>query len=421
MNEAEVTQALTKAAGEITTQVKALTEPLDTRLKSIEASLKDGNTIDPALKSEVANLAQKHADFVTLVDGRMAELKTLGSKAQSDQPENLYTSVKSTLYAQRQNELSFVDQIKAIKDGKQGVKNALEINLKAVGDMSTSINLTGAYFQGYDQRPGIKVVPLFDPHLRGLFPQTTTEKPFIRYQRETAMQGGPDMTAEAALKPQMDFSFDEVDATVRKIAGYFRISEEMIDDIPYLLSYMSNRGVESLKNIEDYQILHGDGTGQNLAGLDTVATAFAAGTTITTTPNEFDTFVTAKKQLRNKFMMPTHILVNPENYATMRLRKATTGEPLFPYLADMGTISVDGTPIIQNTRVAIGSFYVMDARWIEIVDRMQTQVRLYDQDRDNAIKNMVTCVIEERLALPIYRAECVIKGTFSAAVTDLTS
>jgi hypothetical protein len=48
-------------------------------------------------------------------------------------------------------------------------------------------------------------------------------------------------------------------------------------------------------------------------------------------------------------------------------------------------------------------------------------IRFFDQDRDNAIKNMVTIVIEERLALPIYYTDGLVKGTFSAAITDLTS
>lgn len=419
----EITKALEKASGEIKGEVAKITTPLNQRLEQIEGQMKEGGSLDPALKGEVANLSTKfqeltksQTDLATMLDGKLADMKAL--RNDGELPKGFNELLKAAFANKPKDGLSYEAQIKGIKDGKIG-KQQLEINLKAVADMTTTTNTSGTLFLGVDQRPGITVQPLFDAHLRPLFRQSTTEKPFIRYLRETAAQGDPGMVAEATLKPQMDFSFDEVDSPVRKIAGYFRISEEMIDDIPFILNYLTTRGVERLRNVEDFQLLHGDGTGQNLSGLDKMAVAFSAGNTKTPAPNEFDVLVAAKKQLRLKQLLATLVVVHPDDFATMRLLKATTNEPLFPYLLDLGTITVDGTPIVQNTRVTPGTFYVMDARQIEVVDRMQTQVRLFDQDRDNAILNMVTCVIEERLAFMIYRSDCVIKSTFAAAKAAL--
>jgi hypothetical protein len=56
-----------------------------------------------------------------------------------------------------------------------------------------------------------------------------------------------------------------------------------------------------------------------------------------------------------------------------------------------------------------------------VVDRKGTSVRFFDQDQDNAIKNLVTVVIEKRLAMPVYFPGSIIRGAFATAITDLTS
>jgi HK97 family phage major capsid protein len=81
----------------------------------------------------------------------------------------------------------------------------------------------------------------------------------------------------------------------------------------------------------------------------------------------------------------------------------------------------DGVRIVEHTAVTAGDFFVFSPRAAMIFDRSGTSVRFYDQDQDNAIKNLITIVIEKRLALPIYYPTAIIKGTIAAAITDLTS
>lgn len=415
----DLIDALALKATELIAQVKGITDPLDAKLKQIEESFKEKGVVDPELKASVENLAKKHEELATQIDAKLADIATLKNAGQPG-TKSLNEILQAEFYKKETGNLSIVDRIKGMAAGTMG-KNSIDINLKAVADMSSAGNLTGTYFQGYDMRPGVTIRPLFDAHLRPTIPATTTEKPLIRYVRETTSEGGFDMVAEGGTKPEIDWDFDIVDAPVRKIAGYFRIPDEMIDDIPYLLTYLTGRGLEELKNKEDQQILYGTGAGQQLSGVNAVATAFDAGPLVVTAPNRFDTLVAAKKQLRLLNLVPNFVWVSPEDYAAMRLTKLSTGEYVFPVIPGTDTITVDGTPIIQNNRITAGTFFVLDTRYMEIADRMQSTVRLFDQDRDNAIKNMVTCVIEERLAFPIYRPQAIIKGTFSTAITDLTS
>jgi hypothetical protein len=57
---------------------------------------------------------------------------------------------------------------------------------------------------------------------------------------------------------------------------------------------------------------------------------------------------------------------------------------------------------------------------VRVAQRAGVSVRFYDQNEDDAIKNMVTVVIEERVAVVADRADRLIYGDFSDARTALT-
>lgn len=304
---------------------------------------------------------------------------------------------------------------------KKGQKFSLELNRKAVGDMSAS-NLTGSYFITPDVRPGIVLKPYEEIHMRNILPIGRTNSNIIRHLRDNGGEGGPTTVAAGAAKPQMDRDLSIEDATVRKIATHLRIPEEMIEDIPYITSFLTNIGTEEVLKVEDAQILYGDGTGQNLSGLFTNATAFAPGATaIVGAPNRFDVLRAGRMQMRNAKRKPSFALVSPTDYFLMTSVKDSTNNYVLQGGGNGLVPSLDGIPIIEHTEIAVGDFLLGDRLAAEIYFRSNLSIRFYEQDQDNAIKNMVTVVIEERLALPIYYTSGFVKGTFSAGITDLTS
>lgn len=300
----------------------------------------------------------------------------------------------------------------------------VEISKKAVGNMS-SANLTGGYLIPAQTVPGITPVLREEVHLRNLLPVGNTNSNIIRHIRDMGGEGGPGMVDAGGTKPQIDRDLQIYDSPVRKIATYFRVPEEMIEDIPYLSSFLSQIGMEEVMVVEDAQILYGDGTGQNLTGLFTAATAFAAGTSVIgASSNQYDVLRAAKKQLRvAKIGGPLVGLISPVDWFEMKSIKDTTNN----YVLLGGgngidlSMNIDGIQLIEHTAITAGDFIVFSPRAAQIFDRTGTSVRFYDQDQDNAIKNLITIVIEKRLALVIYRPTAIVDGTFAAGITDLTS
>jgi HK97 family phage major capsid protein len=315
------------------------------------------------------------------------------------------------------------EKLTSVKDQLlKGTKFSVELDRKAVGNMGSTASLTGSYFVPPTVVPGVIMQPYNQVHMRNLLPIGNTTSNTIRYVRDNGGEGGPAMVAEAGSKPQMDRDLAILDANVRKVATHLRLPEEMIEDIPYITTFLTNIGTEEVLAVEDTQILYGDGTGQNLSGLFTNATAFAApATAIVASPNRFDVLRAARLQIKRAKRNANFALVSPLDYYLMTSAKDSTGNYILQGGGNGLIPSLDGVPIIEMNQVVDNDFLVGDRLAAEIDFRSNIQVRFFEQDQDNAIKNLVTIVIEERLALPIYYATGLIKGTFTAAITDLTS
>lgn len=388
------------------------------QLKEVNKAIEEVKKLTDVITPDQAK--KMHEDIKALTSG----LEILGARVKSSPTggpavvKNMFNELGEKLSAREK-------ELKEFKGSKKGF-GTIELESKAVGNMGSSASLTGSYFVAPTVVPGIALKMYESIHMRDILPVGSTNSNAVRYVRDNGGEGGPAMVAEGGTKPQIDRDLQILDANVRKIATYFRVPEEMIDDIPYLQSFLAQIGVEEVMLIEDTQILYGDGTGQNLSGLFTNATAFAAGTSVIgASANNFDVLMAAKKQGRVAKTNPTVALISPIDMFDMRMKKDTTNNYLFlgggNGIDVNGTLNVAGIRIIEHTSIVAGDFLVLDPRNAAIFDRAGTTVRFYDQDQDNAIKNLITIVIEKRLALPIYRTDGIIKGTFATAITDLTS
>jgi HK97 family phage major capsid protein len=150
------------------------------------------------------------------------------------------------------------------------------------------------------------------------------------------------------------------DANVRKIGTYFRISEEMLADTPQLTSYLSARAPEKLLEVEDTQILSGNGTAPNISGIITDATAFAAGDLADSVDdaNDFDVIVAALNQLAGANYNADTILLNPSDFHKILLLKDSQNN----YLKDQVYNGLQpvfmGVKVVLNTAIPAGDFLI---------------------------------------------------------------
>ncbi|HFN7146404.1 TPA: phage major capsid protein [Pseudomonas aeruginosa] len=305
------------------------------------------------------------------------------------------------------------DDFKALAEKGRGVAR---LRVKAVTNITSATTGTGGVGVAIqpDRVPGIIAGPDRPFTIRDLIMPGRTGSNAIEFVQESGFQNMAAPVAETLSKPQSDLSFELKTTTVKTIAHWFRASKQVLADIPLLQSYINGRAIYGLKYVEENQILAGDGTGQNLLGLISQATAFndalrKAGDT------KIDTLRRAILQVRIAEYRASAIALNPIDWADLELSKDSTGQYIWVNVQDGGQQRMWRLPVIDTNAVPEGEFLVGAFNIAaQVFDREDANVEVSTEDGDNFTKNMVTIRAEERLALAVYRPESFIHGEFAA-------
>ena len=246
--------------------------------------------------------------------------------------------------------------------------------------------------------------------IRALLAQGNTNSNSIEYDKEKAFTNAAAPVAEGAAKPQSELQFEDATAPVRTIAHWMRASVQILADAPALRSMIDQRLRYGLAFAEEQQLLNGSGTGQNLEGLVTAATAYAApGSLTAATPVDVVRLMILQVALAE---YPANgIVMNPIDMAAIEMSKDTAGGYL---IGDpQGTIQkrLWGLPVVETQAIGVDKALVgaFDLA-AQIFDRQDATVEVSTEDQDNFIKNKVTIRAEERLALAIYREAALVYG-----------
>ena len=253
--------------------------------------------------------------------------------------------------------------------------------------------------------------------IRDLLLQGQMDGNALQYVRETGFTNNAATVAELAKKPESDIKFDMVDTSAKVIAHYMKASRQILDDASQLRSYIDGRLRYGLKLVEERQLLNGDGTGQNLHGIIPQATAYAAPTgAATTLTTGLDTLRLAILQAVLAEYPASGFVLNPVDWANIETLKDTGGQYLIGNPQGTATPTVWGLPVVQTQAIAQGKFLTGAFNLgAQIFDRWQSRVEIATENEDDFVKNLVTILCEERLALAVYRPESFIYGDVKPA------
>jgi HK97 family phage major capsid protein len=386
---------------------------LDGISKSIDAKIEKSNSdvvnnvvekANEIVKSEVSGMATK-------LNERLDAMEVANKKQFNSQKK---VTFKSALQEALDNG--------AVEGIAKGNSRSASFELKA--DMTVAADFTGEVIPA-DRVPGYKFDPTRPVHVRQLLATGSTQSDVVRYVKESGYSNGAAATAEGTTLGQSDFDMTAADANVRKIGTYFRISEEMLADTPQLTSYLSARAPEKLLEVEDAQILSGDGTGANLSGIITDAADFDVSSSgafyqSVESANEFDVIVAALNQLSLLNYSADCIMLNPTDFNKILLLKDSTNKYLKDQVYNGLQPSFSGVKVIQNTAIAagtflIGNFGIGTQLWV----RQGVNVEFFREDGTNVRDGFVTVRVSERVALTNYLPNAFVNGSFATAIAAL--
>lgn len=258
--------------------------------------------------------------------------------------------------------------------------------------------------------------------VRDLLSQGRTDSGSIEFPREISrINNAAPQASEGAAKPESALGFEMVAAPVRTLAHWIPASVQVLDDAPLLASIIDSELRYGLADVEENQILNGSGTGADLNGIYTQATAFSAAFTVAS-PTRLDVILLAMAQLEASDYEPDGIVLNATDWARMVAVKDTTGAYLGsgPFSAEQ-IERVWSLPCVKSSSMTAGKFLVgAFKRGAQIFDRQDATVEISTEHSDFFTKNLVAIRAEQRLALATFRTGAFVKGDFAAAITAAT-
>jgi HK97 family phage major capsid protein len=254
-----------------------------------------------------------------------------------------------------------VENFKAAKEGRHDFK--FELDVKAVGDMTFANNLSGGDMPQAQRLEGINNIAEREARIYSRIPKLTTAGNTIDWIYETAQEGAAAGTAEGSAENQIDNNFVVTSVSLLKQTAYFKVSTEMLDDVSFMATWLRNKLIVRLFLRVDSQVLVGDGTGTNLNGVVTQATAFAAGTfaNAVDSANDVDSLVVAANQIRTaNHNGALTIVMHPDDVTALKLVKLTSTDKRYVERLMMvgSSLSMDGIPIVETTAMTAGDFLI---------------------------------------------------------------
>lgn len=400
-------------------EIKEIKEIVDAGLKSVEENV--AKKLEPqfealksALATEIEAKGYKTAEEIdvlvkeklkdieaTVVDIKKAGLKEIKPKAEG------FKAIIAAAMTEAKDQLLVMHK-------KSGEKASIMLT-KANEDLDPA-NFSGDSLEiaTTDRSRGLYMQPYMPQWFRNLLPSGTTSKGTIQYLKENGDVGaagvwdGTGAIADLDPKPGTAPLFDDVTEPVIWIAGITRVKRDMLDDIEWLQGYLARRlttGRTGLWVAENVQIFN---------KLVANSTPYDGDKTI---PVEMIYDAAFGQLADNYYFNPTILMNNRDLVSLIALNKATgSGEYDLPpgtVVVINGQLTIAGARVIGAPNVTAGTALVYDASATEFISRMSPEVRFFEEDRDNVIKNLVTVRAEERILPIVYDEKGVIEVTFA--------
>lgn len=373
----------------------------------------------------------------TFMESAQNEIKA-GSKTQSEIAERIEKMQKQLdaidlkIQAKRteQDNKTFSQELrenesvaKLAKDGRGTavitIKGGLPALERKTTVTTTAVGLATSGVLNYERDPGIELQAMRRFTVRDLLPATPTTEAAIDYVKINAFTNAASMQVEASDKAESALTFTTATANVRTIAHWIPATKQILNDFDELGSVINTELVYGLKLKEEGQLLSGSGSGNDLNGLITQATAFSTSLLGSGVWHKADVIRRAIQQVSIADQTePAWIVLHPTDWADIELTKDTSRMYVSGYNGLLYTQrgpQIWGLRVVPTPSITSGSFLLGNSIKAKIRDREDVNIEISTEHSDYFVKNMVAIRCEERLALVVRRPASYITGTFTTS------
>jgi HK97 family phage major capsid protein len=375
-------------------------EILDALNPLVDGIKSEIKAIDTKLASDIAQLnedAQKKNETIGELSNKVKEFAAAANRLKS----GVEDSAKRDWSNSDRFKSAIVD---IVAENFEKIKSETPFTAtKDVKDMTLTSNLTGTSQISYV--PNAIMRSFFNPHLYDVFRIIPTATGNVTFPRasDTVSEGSFGAQTEGNSKQQIDYNITMVNVAVPFIAGFSKVSRQMLQDLPFLQAYLS----QSL--VEDWN------RAVNTRFLNTIASGSTALSSAAT--------VNAEKMIDGVAQhgalglgQPNLILTTHASWAT--LMKTKPGDYSIPggvTIGANGETRIVGVPVVPHSQVTGSRFYVLNTDAFGIAQASALSVRSTEFDDKDFQKNLITYRAEARIELLSFQPKAAVYGTTGTA------
>lgn len=384
----------------------ALVKQLEEKQGLLAAGKADGDTI-AFVKNALAEIEgiDRQMDGMKQTDDLLTQIGQLNAKSGVQ-----HVGGSDAIHAKSVGEYYVKSMQMAGFDVKSAIAHGYEVECKA----NTDTNVEGAPSAGYTPyltqtdtepaRPYQRPLVVADLFSTGAITGTVLQYPVF-----DKLEGNAKMVEETGAAPQVHWK----DPTwkqdkIGKVASFFGISEDMMDDLSWVIGEINDAAQYDLKLQEETQLLSGGGTENNLTGLfnreiqtmdkDELSDAdrlSKAALQITTTTN---------------FQADAYVM-NPLDFWKLTIAKDANGN----YLNLTDGAKLWNIPTVATAAITEGTALVGAFKSAKVLRKGGLVVKMTDSDTNDFLHFKQKCRVSERLGLQVKYPKAFVKVTLGKA------
>jgi HK97 family phage major capsid protein len=179
-----------------------------------------------------------------------------------------------------------------------------------------------------------------------IVPMDTTDQAAYVFMEETTFTNNAAEAAEGGTYGEAALALTQQSSTVRKVAVFLPVTDEQLEDVAGLPSYVNRRLPFMLQQRLDGQILVGNGTAPNLRGVNNVV---GIQTQAKGADPVFDAVLKGATKVRvTGRAAPGHVVFHPNDWQDLRLTRTVDGIYILGNPNQPGPDSIWGLRVVES-------------------------------------------------------------------------
>lgn len=391
--------------------------------KAVDAATKESKAEVEKLKGELSAMEETRKVMQKQLDDLDIEIQKQ-KKAPSNEVKTFAAELKEQL----------TKQAEALKGMTKASVDAMKLEIKSFLETANASITTGSLLPQPQFEVGVSKAPDRMPYLLDIVSTGFANSLSVYWtQRKTRTDNsgfvteGTQTTLAGGAVTESVLGYETKNATMQNLLAFIKVSNNSIDDIDWLLSEVQTELLTLMALKLDAALLTGTVAVNGFDGVLVKATAFSAsGDTLAAgvTANKFDALAFAINQVIVANHNPNYIILHPSDLRDLKLTRDDRGAYMLPPTMAVGNnVAIDGIRIISNSGMTKGSYLVGDFSKAKFWMRKGMELKIWEQNEDDAEKMMKTITLYMRGTLVVKDSDTTafVTDTFADTITEITA